>query len=162
MDRLARMLGVAGLALSVVPASSGCRSLRSEVPPGRPFASDGKPTQPLNFGSAPNPATGPGVMPSNGLNNSGANPYGLPAPGSNSNPYGVTSRGAFGGVNTSNAGMATDSSTTPSGAAAASPPAGANPSTSIPQGGAAGAPNRWSNENPGAASPGAPTTNPFN
>jgi hypothetical protein len=51
---------------------------------------------------------------------------------------------------------------TPSGASIASPPSGANPSTSIPQGGAAGAPNRWSNDNPSAASPGAPTQSPFN
>jgi hypothetical protein len=152
MDRLSRTtLRMIGLALAIVPAAAGCRSMRSDVPPGRPFASDGKTPQALNFGSSPNPSTAPLAPPISGTPGA-PNSYGTPPPGGN--PYGSAPMG---------------SPMAPASAPAASTP-GISPTSGIslsPQPDATGAAsatpreNRWSAD-PTATSPQVPTQTPFN
>ena len=56
MDRLRRVLtgGTLVAILGPVIAASGCRSTRSEVPPGKQYSTAGG-TPDLNFNSAPHP-----------------------------------------------------------------------------------------------------------
>ena len=54
MDRQTRRL--AGFGLMFVLAASGCRSTRSEVPPGRQYSGDGRQVPPVGFSSDPHPA----------------------------------------------------------------------------------------------------------
>lgn len=53
MDRFPRMLAAGGLGLLVTAA--GCRSTRPEVPPGRPFANDGRQRKAIEFSSEGHP-----------------------------------------------------------------------------------------------------------
>jgi hypothetical protein len=59
MDRLNRIL--AGCGLMVLMAAGGCRSTHPEVPPGRPYTSDGRQLPPIGFSSDPHPMSGPGI-----------------------------------------------------------------------------------------------------
>jgi hypothetical protein len=56
MDRLGRVLtgGTLVAVLGSVIAASGCRSMRNEVPPGKPYSMTGGAPD-LNFNSAPHP-----------------------------------------------------------------------------------------------------------
>ena len=142
MDRLNRGLAGYGLVLALTIPGAGCRTTPSEVPPGRPFASDGKP--PVGFSQSPNPDPyGAMPPPSNG-----AGQYGTPAP-SQGNSFAPTGN-AFGPPGTSVLGpapaMVPSALTAPSpaavsaGAALGMPPGASNPSTGIPQAGTGPAP----------------------
>jgi hypothetical protein len=120
MDRLSRVIAGCSLtvALGMVISASGCRSMRSDVPRGKPYSTTGSPTAP-GFNSAPHPNTtiSPGLYQNNGANaqNNGGNAapnfdgnadgaaanmpqYGTPSP--NASPYGVPSQGKFGAPGT--------------------------------------------------------------
>jgi hypothetical protein len=146
MDRLSRTLSLVGLALVVGPATTGCRSMRSDVPAGRPFSSDGKTPQALNFGSSPNPSTAPLAPPISGTPGA-QNPYGTPPPGGN--PYGSAPMGSP---------MAPGASTP-----GVSPTSGISLSPQPDATGAASTPreNRWSAD-PTATGPQVPSQTPFN
>jgi hypothetical protein len=150
MDRLNRALAGAGLALAltVVTTATGCRSLRSEVPPGRPYTGDGKQSAPIEFSSTPGtsalnglPTTGPGATGSAsaaagqvGVPVGGPNAYGLPT----GNTYGAPgSAGMSSGLPGAGLGAAPSAgATTGSGLPPATAPGGASdPSTGIPQSG---------------------------
>ncbi len=84
-----RLVGAA--LLTTVVLASGCRSTRSEVPPGKPYARTGESPPTVGFSSQPHPANaggmpgsvniGPGGMPDDRL--AGSQPqYGTPTPGS--------------------------------------------------------------------------------
>jgi hypothetical protein len=121
MDRRTRRLVGCGLALAILLPGAGCRSMRSEVPPGRPFSPDGKQQPPIGFSSQPNPVDGlsglhntaPGTGASTGQ-------LGMPSAGPSASTYGVPS-GNFGPPGSSTLGQA------PTGTG------GANPSTALPQ-----------------------------
>ncbi len=76
MDR--HTLTLAGCGLMLLLASSGCKSTRSEVPPGRPYMSDGRQTPPGStlFSSEPHPMAGNAL--SNTPGNLPGTPGGLP------------------------------------------------------------------------------------
>jgi hypothetical protein len=66
MDRLPRTVSALGLGLLLT--APGCRSTRPEVPPGRPFANDGKQRKAIEFSSEPPPinaAASTNFMPGN-------------------------------------------------------------------------------------------------
>jgi hypothetical protein len=136
MDRLNRALAGASLALAltVVTSASGCRSMRSEVPPGRPFTPDGQQTPPIGFSSTPGTPALSGLPTSPGTGAPGsAGQLGTPAPGAN--PYGAPTGNTFGPPGTS--GLATSPS---AGAASGAglPPSmpgasASDPTTGIPQ-----------------------------
>ena len=102
MDRLSRLIAGCSLtvALGMVFSASGCRSMRSDVPRGKPYSTTGSPTAP-GFNSAPHPNTtiSPGLYQNNGANGApnydgnadgaGANmpQYGTPSP--SASPYGA-------------------------------------------------------------------------
>jgi hypothetical protein len=71
MDRFARPFLVCGLGLFL--ASSGCRSTKPEVPPGRPFAKDGQQRQAIQFSSEAHPPTAQGSAPYMPANLGGSN-----------------------------------------------------------------------------------------
>ncbi|WP_422930174.1 hypothetical protein [Singulisphaera sp. PoT] len=104
---------------------TGCRSTRSEVPPGRPYSGDGRQAPPIGFSSDPRPlpnnAAGltPGVIP----NTSGK--FGTPTPG-DSGRYGIPTDGAYGPPGTSPLGAA------PSGPGQVASPNLANPPSARP------------------------------
>ena len=64
MDRLCRVLasGSLALALGALGCACGCRSMRSEVPAGKPYSTTGNPPPTVGFSSSPrsNPAYGGG------------------------------------------------------------------------------------------------------
>jgi hypothetical protein len=64
MDRLCRVLAGASLALALgaLGCACGCRSMRSEVPAGKPYSTTGGPPPTVGFNSSPrsNPAYGGG------------------------------------------------------------------------------------------------------
>jgi hypothetical protein len=112
MDRLSRV--IAGccltLALGLVFSGTGCRSMRNDVPRGKPYTTTGNPPPAVGFNSDPHPSTSvaPGMYQNNGsggfdVNPPGAGPtapqYGTPSP--NTSPYGVpTTGGKYGGPGT--------------------------------------------------------------
>jgi len=114
MDRLSRILagGCFVAVLGTVVSASGCRSMRNDVPPGKPYSTTGG-TPPVGFSSDPraNTGVGGGVYP-NGLTPSSPLPSGNPAmagtgaapqfgtPGLNSSPYGAPTPGAYSGPGT--------------------------------------------------------------
>ena len=88
---------IAAAMLATVSLASGCRSTRSEVPPGKPYARTGEPAPSVGFSTQPHPANaggmnpianiGPGGMTDDRLAGGGggqsAEPlYGTPTPGS--------------------------------------------------------------------------------
>lgn len=105
MDRLCRVLasGSLALALGALGCACGCRSMRSEVPAGKPYATTGGPPPTVGFNSSPrsNPAsaggqwsngpTAPGSSVPDGqtaLSGSGSAAQ-LGTPGPNSSTYGA-------------------------------------------------------------------------
>ncbi|HEV3168270.1 MAG TPA: hypothetical protein VGZ22_29975 [Isosphaeraceae bacterium] len=134
MDRLDRSLLAFGL--GVILAASGCRSPRSDVPPGREYMKDGRQVPAVGFSSDPRhpqnagfPGGAPGSVqgPSSGFGTANPNmngygvtntgSYGPPAMGTNSQPGSPSSLGVgnpsagYGGAS----GAATDSATNPAG-----------------------------------------------
>jgi hypothetical protein len=61
MDRLNRTLAACGLGLLVATSATGCRSTKSEVPPGRPYLGDGRQAPPA-VGFSTDPSTPTGAM----------------------------------------------------------------------------------------------------
>src|SRR5207248_3121229 len=87
MDRLNRSLIACGLGL--ILAASGCRSPRSDVPPGRQYMKDGREVAPLGLSSDPRqpqssgfPNGSPGAVPGTssgfGTPSSAMSGYGVP------------------------------------------------------------------------------------
>jgi len=142
MDRLICRLTGGTLAVMLFSGFAGCRSMRPEVPPSRPYTSDGKQVPPIEFSSAPNPASAMnGFNLPNPSGSPGSAKYGIPSPGA-SNLYGAPTNNAYGPPVTSpTLGVGSG----PSGYM----PSASNPTTSIPQSGM------------GDSSPKVPTTNPF-
>jgi hypothetical protein len=113
MDRLnQRLLACCGL--SVILAAAGCRSTRSEVPPGRQYTNDGRQIPTIGFSSDPHapqsptfagnvPGTGPGAM-------SGA----LGGPTPNASAFGVPTNHAYGPPETASIPSSPGSLTSPS------------------------------------------------
>lgn len=114
MDRLSRTLagGCFAVILGTIVSTSGCRSMRNDVPPGKPYSTTGG-TPPIGFSSDPRANTGVGGgMYSNGMtpgaasasrNPAMAGPGGAPqygTPGLNSNAYGAPTAGAYSGPGT--------------------------------------------------------------
>jgi hypothetical protein len=132
MDRLKRTWMGCGLAVTMLLYSGGCRSMRPEVPPGKPYVPEaqGGSNPPIGFSNAPHastgmPGTGLGAGTGNGIPgvNSGAGQLGTPMP--SNGLYGAPTGNSFGppGSSTSLA----PGATMPGGAA--------NPMTGIPQSG---------------------------
>jgi len=100
MDRLKRTLAAYGISAALLGLGTGCRSTRSEVPPGRPYAANGQQAPPVGFSSEarplPNNAAGltPGVIPDT------SGKFGTPTPG-DSHRYGLPTEGAYGAPGTS-------------------------------------------------------------
>jgi hypothetical protein len=146
MDRLNRTMAGCSLML-LLAAAGGCRSTRSEVPPGRPYTSDGRQVPPVGFSAEPHPMTGPG-----NAGGPGAPQFGTPSPASSatmgaptSNQYGPpgtsTGGGPIPGAAFSSPGMEASSMPpaglgTPSGGAAPaqSPPFGQMGQPGMPTG----------------------------
>jgi len=63
MDRLTRVLtgGTLVMALVTVVAATGCRSMRNEVPPRRPYSTTGATPPPLGFNQEPRPNSSVGA-----------------------------------------------------------------------------------------------------
>jgi hypothetical protein len=117
MDRLSRALAGGSLAvvLGTVISAGGCRSMHSEVPPGKPYSTTGgtPPTVGFSSDARPNSGVGAGLYP-NGLTPSSPSPSGNPAtagtgtapqygiPGNSPSPYGAPSSNRYGapGTNT--------------------------------------------------------------
>ena len=78
MDRRRRgMIGKSVLAgVGVLALASGCRSMKSEVPPGKPYSTTPGTPPPVGFGSDSHPDTGmsAGLYGPNGLNPGTATP----------------------------------------------------------------------------------------
>jgi hypothetical protein len=96
MDRL--KLTLAGFGLVMMLGTTGCRNLRSDVPPGRPLSSDGKSMPSVGFSSDPHPSVGAATgamatMPGGAPGSTGQ--YGTPAPGGNGN-LGAPTSNAYG------------------------------------------------------------------
>jgi hypothetical protein len=119
MDRLSRVLAVGSLAtvLGVVFTASGCRSMRSEVPPGKPYSTTGA-QPPVGFSSAAHPNTGVGTgMYGGGLNGGATSPDGnqsfnasngmnpqLGTPAPNTGNYGAPTLNKYGPVGSAGTG----------------------------------------------------------
>ncbi len=104
MDRLSRIVTRGGLALVLgsMVSSLGCRSMKSEIPPGKPYSTTGAPTPNVGFSSDPHPnAGGAAGLYNNGVQQaSGASglPGGVqPASGDSvGNPVEMTGRPQYG------------------------------------------------------------------
>ena len=104
MDRLSRV--IAGccltLALGMVFSASGCRSMRNDVPRGKPYTTTGNPPS-VGFNSDPHPSTSVGngiyngspAMDGNSGGSAGMPQYGTPTP--NASPYGAPTANAYRG-----------------------------------------------------------------
>jgi hypothetical protein len=102
MDRLNRVIagGCLTVAIGVVISASGCRSMRNEVPRGKPYSTNGNPPA-VGFNSDPHPSTSvgngmyqPNVTDSN-AGGGGAQPqFGTPTPGTS--PLGLPTSGKYG------------------------------------------------------------------
>jgi hypothetical protein len=117
MDRLVRILAGGGLAgaLALVVCVSGCRSMRSEVPPGKPYPTHGGTPPTVGFSSDPraNPSASAGqwspgtsMTPGNsvpdggtGLTTGSQPQFGTPTP--NSSSSGAPSGYRYGAPSTS-------------------------------------------------------------
>ena len=58
MDRYSRSVAVLVFGLGPLLSASGCKVARPEVPPGRPYASDGRQRPAIAFSSEPHPVDG--------------------------------------------------------------------------------------------------------
>jgi hypothetical protein len=104
--RLNRALAAGALALVLTVSVTGCRSTRSEVPPGRGYAPGTGQTPPLSFSNQPSNNALNGLPPAVGTGEPGSARFGTPAP--SANPYGAPTANAYGPPGTS--GLSTSSS----------------------------------------------------
>ena len=107
MDRLSRVFagGCLALCVGIVVSASGCRSMRNDVPKGKPFPTNG-PSPSVGFNSEPHPNTSvgngmyPGSPPDANAMSTGAQPqFGTPTPGTN--PLGMPTSNRYGQPGTS-------------------------------------------------------------
>jgi hypothetical protein len=111
MERHSRMLAGGCLAalLGMVITSSGCRSMRNDVPPGKPYSTTGGGPPPVGFNSDPHPNTSvgsgaygnpnplvPGSGATDGPSGAGATTFGTPTGGGN--PYGAPTSNRYGSL----------------------------------------------------------------
>ncbi len=63
MDRHSRVLagGCLVVLMGIVLTASGCRSMRNDVPPGKPYSTTGGRPPPVGFNSDPHPNTSIGA-----------------------------------------------------------------------------------------------------
>jgi hypothetical protein len=99
MDRLNRTMAGCGLMLALA-AAGGCKSTRSEVPPGRPYTNDGRQVPPIGFSSDPHAMTGPGTV--SGMGAPGGPQFGTPSSATSSN-MGAPTNNLYGAPGTSGA-----------------------------------------------------------
>jgi hypothetical protein len=146
MDRFPRTLAACGL--GVLMAAAGCRSTRPEVPPGRPFANDGRQRKAIEFSSEGHPVRADaavGYPPTGGAGGvtSLANGIGTGASRPDPAAFGAPP-GAYGGPGTS--GLGQPPSLTPATSdpaampAAMPPPPSTSPTTNSPPAGLPPAP----------------------
>jgi hypothetical protein len=110
MDRLTRIVagGCLAAVLGILIPSSGCRSMRNDVPPGKPYSTTGgAPPVGFNSDARANTGVGGGLYP-NGLTPGSPSPTGNPAlagsgrapqygtPGPGAGNYGAPTAGAYG------------------------------------------------------------------
>lgn len=102
MDRHKALVAGCGVVLLLV--APGCRSTRSEVPPGRPYGGDGRPIPSMpstGFSSEPRPSVSMGTNYPGNVGPGGTAPqYGTPAPGAGER-YGAPTPNAYGPPGTS-------------------------------------------------------------
>ena len=111
MDRHSRVLagGCLVALMGIVFTSSGCRSMRNDVPPGKPYSTTGGGHPPVGFNSDPHPSTSiapglyggtgtPGTAPADGGPVGPGSPtqFGTPTP--NSSAYGAPSSNRYGPI----------------------------------------------------------------
>ncbi len=108
MDRHSRVLagGCLVALMAIVLTTSGCRSMRNDVPPGKPYSTTGGGPPPVGFNSDPHPNTSiaPGMYGGNGTAPADQGPagagspmqFGIPTP--NANPYGAPSSNRYGPI----------------------------------------------------------------
>jgi hypothetical protein len=109
MDRHSRLLAGGCLAaiMGMLVTVAGCRSMRNDVPPGRPYSTTGGSPPPVGFNSDPHPNTSVGAgMYGNGITPGSASPDAGPAgagsqaqfgtPGPGASPYGAPTPGRYG------------------------------------------------------------------
>jgi hypothetical protein len=111
MDRHSRVLagGCLVTLMGIVLTASGCRSMRNDVPPGKPYSTTGGGPPPVGFNSDPHPNTsiapglyggtgGPGTSPAEpGPAGPGSTTqFGIPTPGAS--PYGTPSSNKYGPI----------------------------------------------------------------
>jgi hypothetical protein len=109
MDRRSRVLACGSLAviMGIVVTASGCRSMRNDVPPGKPYSTTGGSPPPVGFNSDPHPNTSVGAgLYGNPMNGGAASPdagpagagsttqFGTPPP--TTSPYGAPTTGRYG------------------------------------------------------------------
>lgn len=132
MDRLKRLVAGVGLSISVAACVSGCKTPRSEIPPGKRFLGSGQPQAPLNFGSQPGGPGGfsglSGAPVDGGPGQNGPGQFGTPPPASST--FGVPNTAAFGAPGTSGLASPPASSL---GAPGIGAPGMSNPATGLPQ-----------------------------
>jgi hypothetical protein len=113
MDRHSRVLAGGCLALiaGMVITVAGCRSMRNDVPPGKPYSTTGGSPPPVGFNSDPHPNTSVGSgLYGNPMNGGSTSPdagpagpcsntqFGTPAP--TTSPYGAPTPGRYGSPTT--------------------------------------------------------------
>jgi hypothetical protein len=111
MDRHSRVLAGGCLAVIVgtILTVSGCRSMRNDVPPGKPYSTTGGNPPPVGFNSDPHPNTSVGaglygnpMTPGSASADAGPagapTQFGTPAPGVS--PYGAPAQGRYGPLGT--------------------------------------------------------------
>jgi hypothetical protein len=105
MDRHNRVLvgGCMALLFGFVAAGSGCRSMRNDVPPGKPYSTTGGSPPPVGFNSDPHPNTAVGGgMYGGGITPGSAAPTGaggmpqLGTPAPSTGQYGAPTTNAYG------------------------------------------------------------------
>ena len=126
--RLNRALAAGALVLVLAIAASGCRSTRSEVPPGRGYKPGSGQTPPLSFSNQPGNNAMNALPPTAGGGDPAANArFGTPAP--SGTPYGAPTTNAYGPPGTSGmAGTSSPGATTASGLPTGAGGLGASPS----------------------------------
>src|SRR5579883_2690294 len=93
MDRLNRTLaGCCGL--FVLLAATGCKSMRSSVPPGRPYSADGRQAPAVGFSNEPHPMAGNAIGMGSNTGGAAGSQFGTPMPGMPN--YGAPTNNAFG------------------------------------------------------------------
>jgi hypothetical protein len=128
MDRL--KLSMAGCGLAALLAVTGCRSMRNEVPPGRPYSAEAQQPPAVGFSSDPHPQIGVGASALPGGPQGPTGQFGTP--GMAGGPaYGAPTNNLYGPPGTSTVGSRTAHNDPLAATPPTNPPAD---STSMPPG----------------------------